>query len=60
MTRPAIRIEGLTPEEVLALPADDVRRYVSDGSAMVLQIGTAQVLAEFRHRPPELVVVLAH
>jgi hypothetical protein len=55
-----IRIEGMTAEEVLALPSAEVRRYLADGAPLVLQVGTSQVLAEFSHRPQVLHVVLAH
>jgi hypothetical protein len=43
-----VLIEGYSEDEILALPADQVRSLVFNGEPVVFRIGTATVLGEFR------------
>ena len=55
-----VRIEGLTADEVLALPPDDLDELIFVGRPVVVHVGTAEILAECHRRGPALVVDLAH
>src|SRR5205823_2278672 len=59
MARPPIRIEGYTPEEILALPVDQVEALALTGRPIVFRAGSAEVLGEFRIEGERLVVELA-
>ena len=58
--RRTIEIEGYTPEELLALPADAIRSFVFTDEPLTFRIGTAEVLGAFRVTDSRLVVELAH
>jgi hypothetical protein len=53
-------IEGLTPEQILGLPAEELDAFVLCGEPLVFRVGTAQVLGRFRVSDDVLVVELAH
>ena len=55
-----IKIEGLTADELLALPEADLDALVIADRLVVVRIGTAQVLAECRRNGDALIVDLAH
>lgn len=55
-----IRIEGLKPDELLALPEAEFDQLVVADRPIVFRIGTAQVLGEFRRVRDVLSVDLAH
>jgi hypothetical protein len=54
-----ISIEGLTPEEILQLPDEDLRALIAVGP-MVFKVGTADVLGQVRFRNDTLMIELAH
>ena len=54
-----IIIEGYTPEEILALPNEQLDALVLSGEALVFRAGTAQILGEFRVIEDRLEVELA-
>src|SRR5262245_11054292 len=54
-----ITIEGYTPEELLALPDDQIRAYVFTGEPLIFRVGSAELLGEFRLSGSRLVVELA-
>ena len=53
-------IEGLTPDELLALPADDLEQLILTGQPLVFRVGTATVLGQFVVQDKRLTVELAH
>ena len=53
-------IEGLTPDEIMELPADHLDLMVFTGQPIVLRAGSAEVLCEFVRRKDSLVLDLAH
>lgn len=55
-----IRIEDLTPDEVMALPRSELDALVFTGAPIVFRSGSARVLGEFRRDASTLVVELAH
>jgi hypothetical protein len=54
-----VRIEGLTPDEILALPDEDLDALVLTDAPLVLSAGSAQILGQFRIQDGFLVVELA-
>jgi hypothetical protein len=56
----SITIEGYTPEEVLALPPETLSAFIVTGEPLILQIGSARLLVEFRQTASRLTVELAH
>jgi lysophospholipase L1-like esterase len=54
-----VRIEGYTPVEILALPDEQVEAFVFTGEPLVIKVGSAELLGEFRLRTDALVVELA-
>jgi len=59
MKRRTVEIEGLTPEEILAIPQAELQELVLCGEPIVFRAGTAEVLGEFRIAGPRLVLELA-
>ena len=53
-------IEGLDPEELLALPAEEVDALILTGEPVSFQAGSAEVLGLFEIRDGRLVLELAH
>ena len=53
------RIEGYSAEEIAALPDSDLDALVFTGEPLVVHIGTASILGQFRKEPHRLVVELA-
>ncbi len=56
----AIKIEGFTPEEILALPSEQMDALVLTREPVVFQAGSASVLGEFKCSAHLLTVELAH
>src|SRR6185436_12205897 len=54
-----VRVEGYTPEEILALPDADIEALVLTDEPLVLQAGSARILGQFRIREDRLVLELA-
>ncbi|MBC8143284.1 MAG: hypothetical protein H7Y38_17805 [Armatimonadetes bacterium] len=55
-----VTIEGYTPNEILAFAPEQFATFVFTGKPLVLSIGTARLLAEFRRSGDTLTVELAH
>jgi hypothetical protein len=54
-----VKIEGLTPQEILALPQEQLDALVLTGKPLVFQAGTATILGEFKQSASGLKVELA-
>jgi hypothetical protein len=54
-----IRFEGLTEEEILNLPKDDVESFILIGQPIVFRAGTAVILGSFKLRSRRLIIELA-
>ena len=54
-----INIEGYSPDEILALPNDQLDAFVLSGRPIVFRAGTAEILGEFKVRGESLIVELA-
>jgi len=57
--RGSIRVEGLTLEEVLALPRGELDELVFVGEPIVVRVGTSEILGRFEVVGPMLRVELA-
>jgi hypothetical protein len=55
-----IRIEGVTVDELLAIPEEGIDQLALTGQPIVFRIGTAEVLGEFRRAGNVLSIDLAH
>lgn len=55
-----ISIEGYTPDEILSLPHEQVAALVLTGEPLVIKVGSAQILGEFKIKGQRLIVELAH
>ena len=55
-----ITIEGYTPDEILALPADELESLIMVGEPLAFRAGTAEILGEFAINGACLRVELAH
>lgn len=55
-----VRIEGFTPDELLAWPTEKLRALVAIGRPLVFRAGSATVLAEVRSDGRRLTIELAH
>ena len=53
-------IEGLTPDELLAVPGADFEALVLTSEPLAFRAGTAEVLGQFEVRENRLMVELAH
>ena len=58
--RQQITIEGYTPDEVLALPDDELEALIMTGEPLAFRAGSAEILGEFRIIDACLRVELAH
>lgn len=58
--RRQITIEGYTPNEILALPTDELEVLVMTGEPLAFRAGTAEILGEFGINESCLRVELAH
>lgn len=56
----SVKIEGLTIDELLAVPAADFEALVLTGEPVAFRAGTAEVLGQFEVRENRLVIELAH
>lgn len=60
MAGPAeLRIEGYLPDEILALPDEQIEGLVLTGQPLVIRAGSAEILGQFRVGGDYLVVELA-
>ena len=55
-----IRIEGYALDDVLKFPVEELLEYVESDTPVIVAIGSAEVLCEFRTENRTLVAVLAH
>ena len=55
-----VLIEGLSPDQILALSPEHLDALVLCGEPLVLRVGTAEVLGKFRATSSVLIVELAH
>lgn len=56
----AILIEGLSPEQILALPESDLDVLVLTSEPVAFRAGSAEVLGQFGVKDGRLIVELAH
>ncbi len=54
-----IEIEGLSPDEILNLPDEEIESIVFVGKPIVFRAGSAEILGEFKVKDKKLVVELA-
>ena len=54
-----IDIEGYSPDEILALPDQQLDAFVLSAGPIVFRAGTAEILGEFKVRGESLIVELA-
>jgi len=54
-----ITFEGLTGEEILALPPRDIEQLIVTGEPLVFRVGSATILGTFKRTPGRLIVELA-
>lgn len=60
MTKPrVITIEGFTPEQILAVPPEELKALVVSGEPLVFRAGSAEVLGRFWIEDNALVLELA-
>ena len=55
-----MKIEGYTTDEILALSDEEIDAFAFTAAPLVLRVGTAQILGEFRLTPDRITVELAH
>jgi hypothetical protein len=55
-----IRIDGLTPDEILSLPSEELDELVFVGRPLVFRVGSAEILGEFQIVAETLILDLAH
>lgn len=60
MSRRDISIEGLTPNEILALPEEELDVLVFCDQPLAFRAGSAEILGEFRRSPDRMTLELAH
>ena len=53
-------IEGYTPDEILALPSEELRAIVLSDEPLVFRAGSANLLGRFRVEGTALIMELAH
>jgi hypothetical protein len=58
--RRPVTLDGLTPDEVLALPDDELDALVLCGEPLVFRVGTAEILGRFWVAGGSLVLELGH
>lgn len=54
-----IKFEGYSAEEILEMPVEEINEFILIGEPLVLLIGSAKILGEFRVNGETLVVELA-
>ena len=54
-----ILFEGLSKDEILRLPSEQIEKLVLTGEPIVFAAGSARILGEFRQREKHLTVTLA-
>lgn len=59
MSRREVLFEGLTEQEILTLPEDDVKKMILLGEPLVFRAGSAVLLGSFRIAHDRLVIELA-
>ena len=59
MTGRVITIEGFTPEQILALPSEELGAYIVPGEPLVFRAGSAEILGRFWVEGGALVLELA-
>jgi hypothetical protein len=55
-----VLIEGYTPEEILAIPDDQLDAFVFTAEPVIFRAGSAEVLGQFEVRGTRVVADLAH
>lgn len=60
MIVPVLLIEGYTPDEILALPNEELQAIVLSDEPLVFKAGSANLLGRFRVEGSALVMELAH
>jgi hypothetical protein len=60
MLTPVLLIEGYTPDEILAMPNEDLRAIVLSDEPLVFRAGSANLLGRFRVEGSALIMELAH
>ncbi len=60
MERRSITLDGLTPDDVLALPDDHIDALILCGVPLVFRAGTAEILGRFWVESDSLVLELGH
>lgn len=55
-----VRIEGYTLDELLSLPLEEIDGYLVCGRPVVLRVGSAEILGQFRVEGESFVVEIAH
>lgn len=60
MSRRNVRIEGLSPEEILELPEEELDALVFCDKPVTFRAGSAELLGEFRRTQGRITLELAH
>jgi hypothetical protein len=58
-TQRVITIEGLTPDQILSLPREDLDAYIVTGEPLIFRAGSAEILGRFWVEGGALVLELA-
>ena len=58
--REPVRIEGYALDDILQFPVEELLEYVEASTPIIVAVGSAEVLCEFRMQAGTLVAVLAH
>lgn len=56
---PTLLIEGYSADELLRMPAEELEAFAFTGEALILQVGSGELLGRFRRLPDRLEVELA-
>lgn len=54
-----VLIEGYTPDDILALPDEQIAALIFTGEPLIFQVGSATILGEFRHGTDRITLELA-
>ncbi len=60
MQTTVITIEGYTQDEILSFSSENIDEFLLCNTPVVIKIGSAEILCEFRQRENRLIVELAH